>query len=113
MKSNIMSHFRITNDQNKLLPTKLCEISVKITKERSNSQAAIQAIEGNIISSSTVLCCIQNLNLLEGWEEEEIIDKKDSAEGRTSNLPYRNSVVCNVSIPQTIANRGEPLSSKL
>ncbi|KAG1662554.1 hypothetical protein GQR58_020914 [Nymphon striatum] len=85
----------------------------KIVVFSSDSQAAIQAIEGNIISSSTVLCCIQNLNLLEGWEEEEIIDKKDSAEGRTSNLPYRNSVVCNVSIPQTIANRGEPLSSKL
>ncbi|KAG1650638.1 hypothetical protein GQR58_027847 [Nymphon striatum] len=33
------------------------------------------------------------LLLLEGWEEEEIIDKKDSAEGKTPNLPYRNSVV--------------------
>ncbi|KAG1650639.1 hypothetical protein GQR58_027847 [Nymphon striatum] len=32
------------------------------------------------------------IRLLEGWEEEEIIDKKDSAEGKTPNLPYRNSV---------------------
>ncbi|KAG1650637.1 hypothetical protein GQR58_027847 [Nymphon striatum] len=55
----------------------------KIVVFSSDSQAAIQAIEGNIIK---------------GWEEEEIIDKKDSAEGKTPNLPYRNSVFMGVFI---------------
>ncbi|KAG1662556.1 hypothetical protein GQR58_020914 [Nymphon striatum] len=102
MKSNIMSHFRITNDQNKLLPTKLCLYVI-----------TDWSMKRWIIKWNERLGCLGTKELLEGWEEEEIIDKKDSAEGRTSNLPYRNSVVCNVSIPQTIANRGEPLSSKL
>ncbi|KAG1682537.1 Sulfotransferase 1C2A [Nymphon striatum] len=38
---------------------------------------------------------------LEGSEEEEIIDTKDSAEERTSNLSYSNSVLIHAQTPQT------------
>ncbi|KAG1676906.1 Reticulophagy regulator 3 [Nymphon striatum] len=38
--------------------------------------------------------------LLEGLEEEEIIDRKDSTGGRTPNLPYSKTMLINAPIPR-------------